>query len=155
MPCHTLKSRRKGVAQLVHWPEVGMHRLASKLNKGESCVNYKTEASGKPPERKSNMIMCQRKSTSVGKWIFAGLLFMLTMTFSLAEVNAGNYQYYSSGSNGNSTSNQPPTVQASNVDMPARQDSEGNTACVPEPTTMLLMASGLGLMLLNRKRKIA
>ena len=101
------------------------------------------------------MKTCQFKSTSLGKWIFAGLLFMLAMTFSLVEVNAGNYQYYPSGSNGNSSPNQPPKAQGSKVERPARQDNPEHTSPVPEPTTMLLMASGLGLMLLSRKRKVA
>ena len=101
------------------------------------------------------MKTCQRKSTSLGKWIFAGLLFMLAMTFTLVEVNAGNYQYYPKGSNGNGSQNQPPSVQGSKVDRPARQDTPDRTTPVPEPTTILLMASGLGLMLLSRKRKIA
>jgi len=101
------------------------------------------------------MKTCQRKSTSFGKWLFAGLLFILVMTFSLVEVNASNYQYYPSGSNGNSSPNQPPTVQGSNVEQPARQDNPDRTTPVPEPATLLLMASGLGLMLLSRKRKMA
>jgi len=101
------------------------------------------------------MKVCQRKSTSYGKWLFAGLVFILAMTFSLVEVNAGNYQYYPSGSNRNSSWNHTPMVQGSNVERPAHQDNPDRTTPVPEPTTMLLMASGLGLILLSGKRKIA
>ena len=99
--------------------------------------------------------MIMRQRTSFGKWIFAGLLFMLAMTFSLVEVNASNYQYYPSGSNGNTSPNQPLEVQGSNVENPSHPDNLDRTTPVPEPTTMLLMASGLGLMYLSRKRKVA
>ena len=95
---------------------------------------------GKVPAKEKNVKICQLRSTSLGKWVFAGLLFMLTMTFSLVEVNAGNYQYHPSDSVGNSSPNQPLEVQGSNVEKPTRPDNPDRTTPVPEPTTMLLMA---------------
>jgi len=99
------------------------------------------------------MKICQRESNSLGQWVFAGLLFVLAMTFSLTEVKAYGYEDNSSGSNGNSQSNQVAEKQGADTDQTVRSDASESAAPIPEPATILLLAGGLGAMLLSRKRK--
>ena len=101
------------------------------------------------------MRIIHRESSSHGKWILAGLLFILAMTFSLADVNAFTFPSNPGGSHGKNPP--PPTThkQVSNTGGTTRPVTPDRPSAVPEPTTIPLMAGGLGGMLLTRKRKMA
>ena len=98
------------------------------------------------------MKVYERKAGSPFKWIFAGILFVLAMTFTMADVYGFNYPYQSG---------QKPAIT-----QPAEQHHDngsldGTDGCppndnpgeVPEPTTLLLVAGGLGLAALSMNRK--
>ena len=101
------------------------------------------------------MRIFHRESSSRGKWIVAGLLFILTMTFSLADVNAFTFPSNPGGSQGKNPPPQTTHKQQFDTNRPSRSVTPDRPSAVPEPTTILLMASGLGGMLLTRKRKMA
>lgn len=105
------------------------------------------------------MKVYKRKETSPFKWVFAAIVFVIALTFTLAEVNGFNFP------------NRPGDKDRDNKDGHSRYDQQfdrdgndhhhycppdstnNNPGAVPEPTTLLLMAGGLGVALLRKNRK--
>jgi hypothetical protein len=102
------------------------------------------------------MKVYERRAGSPFKWIFAGLVFVLAMTFTMAEVNGFNCP---PAGNKDDASKQG-TVQKNHDGRDGRSDGDHQRvdpppSAVPEPTTLMLMAAGLGLALWYSNRKTA
>ena len=94
-----------------------------------------------------------RDRSSPGKWVFAGVLFILSVTFFTAEANAFNFPYSPNGPNGSGQING--TVSEQHLNVVPNGPATDPPFAVPEPTTLLLMASGLGMVFWNRRSKQA
>jgi hypothetical protein len=103
------------------------------------------------------MKVYQRQAGAFGKWIFAGMVFILAMTFTLSEVSGFNYPYTPKNDNGGYHQYQGGNDNHTYADGKHHRDNpddRNNPPCaVPEPGTFMLLASGLGLALLSRTRK--
>ena len=100
------------------------------------------------------MKVYRRKESSPMKWVIAAILFIAVMTFTLSEVNGYPVSPKSSDQNNSSTdeysvsSDNSSGADGSNDPAPARSSS-----VVPEPGTLLLMATGLGAVYIFRKAR--
>ena len=99
------------------------------------------------------MKVYERRAGSPYKWIFAGVLFLLAMTFTMTEVYGFNYPYQTSHGSGGSTQVEP-AHNSNHVDQATYCAPDDNPGEVPEPTTLLLLASGLGLVALRKNRQL-
>lgn len=99
------------------------------------------------------MKVYRRKEANPFKWVLAAILFIAVMTFTLSEVNG--YPVNSKPGSGNSTSDNDAVVNGSNSggDGGNYQAPEHRTSIVPEPGTLLLMATGLGAVYIFRKTR--
>ena len=106
------------------------------------------------------MKVYERRASSPFKWIFAGLLFLFAMTFTMADVYGFNYPPKSHDNNDPNGCIQPNYdgnhhhADGGDHDNKFPPDNNQPTA-VPEPTTLLLMAGGLGVAAWYRSRKTA
>jgi hypothetical protein len=99
------------------------------------------------------MKVYERKAGSPFKWIFAGILFVLAMSFTMTDVYGFNYPYQS----GQKPALTLPADQhhtSSSTDGTNSVPPSDNPCAVPEPTTLLLVAGGLGLAALRKNRQL-
>ena len=88
------------------------------------------------------------------KWVIAAILFIAIMTFTLGEVNGYPVSPKPSDQNNSSTNdNAVSTDNNSGTDGSSHRAPERSTSVVPEPGTLLLMATGLGAVYLFRKAR--
>ncbi len=105
------------------------------------------------------MKVYKRKETSPFKWVFAAIVFVMALTFTLAEVNGFNFPNRpgdgdKDGKNHQNHGNLQFDAEGCNHHQSCPPDSTtNNPGAVPEPTTLLLMAGGLGVALLRKNRK--
>ncbi|MEW6050838.1 MAG: PEP-CTERM sorting domain-containing protein [Candidatus Zixiibacteriota bacterium] len=92
------------------------------------------------------MKVYQRREHPPFKWVLAALLFLLVLTFTVAEVNGINLPPTNPGAT-------KPALADQTQDNPADEMYDQQQNCVPpeppmnpvpEPTTIMLLAAGLG-----------
>jgi hypothetical protein len=95
------------------------------------------------------MIVYRRKlHSSIGKWLFAGALFVLILTVTFSDV--GGINFPSKPSQGAQDPGETPTVS----DSPTAPPTDRTPAdAIPEPTTLLLVAAGLGTAYVLKRKK--
>ena len=99
------------------------------------------------------MRVYSRRESNPLKWVLAAILFIVVMTFTMAEVNG--YPVSPKPSDGGSASTDQNTVNTDNTSGTIPRVPERPTTVVPEPGTLLLMATGLGAAYLFRKTRKA
>jgi hypothetical protein len=107
------------------------------------------------------MMVYRKKSTQPLKWIVALVIFAVVLGFTLDEVDGFNIPGQSKDSTQQDVNAAPPggsnqssqsVSRETRVDPPETNSPE-DISSVPEPGTLLLIASGLGAMYLMRRRK--
>jgi len=100
------------------------------------------------------MNVYRRSESNPMKWVIAAILFIAVMTFTLGEVNG--YPVSPKPSDQNNSTNDDNSVSTGNssgTDGSAHRAPEKGTSVVPEPGTLLLMATGLGALYIFRKTR--
>ena len=99
------------------------------------------------------MKVYMRREANPMKWVLAAILFIAVMTFTLSDVSG--YPVNSKPGSGNSSSGNDAVANSSNSggDGSNYQAPEHRTSVVPEPGTLLLMATGLGALYIFRKTR--
>jgi hypothetical protein len=101
------------------------------------------------------MKVIQSKGRSPGRWIAVGILILLATAFTVSQVDAFNYPYATGGSKGSGSPNgnyEPKATTSYQTTMLDRQANPDPPGAVPEPTTLLLLAGGLGMTAWKRFR---
>ncbi len=96
------------------------------------------------------MVYYQKNSQPL-KWIMALLIFVFGMTFTFEDVNGFNLN--SNGNNATDTTGALKTSVDFTLDENPPNSGGGSPAVVPEPATLLLLASGLGALYAVRKKR--
>lgn len=101
------------------------------------------------------MIVYRNKRNQTMKWIFALVIFALTLTFTVDNVEGFNLPSGNGGSKDANTKNQPnhsTSVEDDAIINDGTQKSLPSPSSVPEPATLILLASGLGTMYALRRK---
>lgn len=92
-----------------------------------------------------------KRSYNAGKWIIGLIVFILAMTITFSDVHSVNIPPTGKTTQTNNTSDDIQSPPANQVDT---DNGDQPITSVPEPTTLILLASGLGVIhLVNRRRK--
>lgn len=95
-----------------------------------------------------NMKIYQRRSSQPMKWLLAALVFCLVMGWTMSDVyGMGPYGSSSSGTGSGDRDQSTTTGQQ-------HAPTNDNPTAVPEPTTLVLLAAGIGggALMLRRKK---
>jgi hypothetical protein len=98
------------------------------------------------------MTCLQRGRGSPRKWLFAGMLVALAMAFSVTSVSAFCFPPNAGGARTNFQFGSPGSYQHPSRDLVEVPVNQVPTGAVPEPTTILLLAGGLGVAFWKRAR---
>ena len=102
------------------------------------------------------MNVYRRRESNPMKWVIAAVLFLAVMTFTLSEVNGYPVSPKPGDQNTSSTNdNSVSTDNSSGTDASSNRAPDKGTSVVPEPGTLLLMATGLGALYIFRKARKA
>lgn len=97
------------------------------------------------------MRVYSRKESNPIKWVIAAILFIAVMTFTMAEVNG--FPVSPKPSDNVDASTDQHSVTHNNDSGSNQRVPERPTSVVPEPGTILLMATGLGAVYFFRKTR--
>ncbi|MBU0984997.1 MAG: PEP-CTERM sorting domain-containing protein [candidate division Zixibacteria bacterium] len=99
------------------------------------------------------MTVYTRRKAQPLKWLLALIIFVLAMTITFDGVY-GNERTGASGNDGTYQGAASDDIRSNGTShQPTRSDDQNPPTAIPEPTTLLLLAGGIGAMYVARRRR--